>query len=356
MKKVVFFAQDGIGGAERVMVTLANLLANSNYDVRFVLINNPNSNSKSLSTLIEGKFEFKRIFWRGQIQFLKALYYSIKEFSPELIFSSAMHINQRLLLFKPLFKNVKFIVRNDNYLYTIPGFKRATLKYTYRLADAIIGQTEEMGIELRYLGLSPQKIHVVRNPVDTGMIDSKLKSESPFDKDDKSIKFIGCGRFSYQKGFDILVKAFVSVKNRIPNSKLFLLGNTDYGDGEVYTKVKDIIVKNNMEKDVVCTGHVDNPFIYIKYADVFVLSSRWEGLPNVLLESEYIGTPSASVKCIPVIERMVREGESGYLAEPENPESLAEAMVKASRLSHFKYEGSEKNNLEWIELFNKIAR
>ena len=63
-----------------------------------------------------------------------------------------------------------------------------------------------------------------------------------------------------------------------------------------------------------------------------MLSSRNEGLPNVLIESLYLGTPVAATKCIPVIERIVRDGQDGFLAETENVESLANAMLKASSL------------------------
>ncbi len=354
MKTYLFFAQDGVGGAERVMVTIANILADKGNNIRFILIRNKNSKSSSLSTLIEGRFKYERIIWRGQVQLLKELYRGIQKNNPEVIFASAMHINQRLLLLKPFFSGCKFIVRNDNYLYTLSKLKRITLKYIYPKADAIIGQTEEMGEELRRIGISSDKINVVRNPIDTDMINEKLKAPSPFDSDDQSVKFIGCGRFSHQKGFDILVKAFSIVKQSIPGAKLYLLGNLEYGDGAVRKTVENIVKENNLNDSVICTGHIDNPFKYIKHANVFVLSSRWEGLPNVLLESEYIGTPSAATKCIPVIERMIKEGENGFLAESENPQSLAEAMIKAVNIPHFNTTDGE-NREEWEKLFEKVV-
>ena len=67
-------------------------------------------------------------------------------------------------------------------------------------------------------------------------------------------------------------------------------------------------------------------------ADCYVLSSRNEGLPNVMIEALYLGTPVAAMKCIPVIERIISEGKTGYLAEKENIDSLADAMIKACRL------------------------
>ena len=74
----------------------------------------------------------------------------------------------------------------------------------------------------------------------------------------------------------------------------------------------------------------------MKNADCFVLSSRNEGLPNVLIEALYIGTPSAACTCIPVIERIVENGKTGYLANSEDFDGLAEAMLNAACLGQIK--------------------
>lgn len=101
---------------------------------------------------------------------------------------------------------------------------------------------------------------------------------------------------------------------------------------DYYNEVKQLIEKHGLQDSVKCVGFQNNPYVYIKYADCFVLSSRWEGLPNVMIESLYLGTPVAAFKCIPVIGRIVTDGADGYLAEKENVESLAKAMMKASEL------------------------
>lgn len=64
-----------------------------------------------------------------------------------------------------------------------------------------------------------------------------------------------------------------------------------------------------MSDCVFCVGFKNNPYVYMKHADCFVLSSRNEGLPNVMIEALYLGTPVAAYKCIPVIERIVDEGK-----------------------------------------------
>ena len=100
----------------------------------------------------------------------------------------------------------------------------------------------------------------------------------------------------------------------------------------MYQDIKRLISKYKLSDCIHCVGYQSNPYPYIKYANCFVLSSRAEGMPNVLLESLYLHTPVATTKCIPVISRLVHEGLHGFLAEPENPESLAQAMEKCLNL------------------------
>lgn len=356
MKKALFFALDGLGGAERVMISIAKMLRENGWSVEFELIRTKNSQIESLSSALGPDFKHRVLIWDSQISFLKNLYSAIRSSDADVIFSSAMHINQRLLSLKPFFKKKQFIVRNDNYLYTISKVKRFTLKITYHLADKIIGQTEEMGRELIDLGLDPHKVEVIRNPIDTKLIENKLRADNPYVSMENKTIFVGCGRFSFQKGFDILLKAFSMVKKQIPDSILYLLGNYNYGEGEVLKLLNDIIEKEQLRDDVVMTGPVDNPYVYLNNANVFVLSSRWEGLPNVLLESLYLGLPSAATTCIPVIERLVQNGENGFLSNPEDPESLAQAMIECTKIKKKGIGGIDDNFAQWLSLFNSMDK
>lgn len=349
-KRILFFSLEGLGGAERVMVNISNILKEGNNKVKFVIIHTGITGSK-ISSLLDKKDIYSTIIKTNQLNLLYNLYRTIKEFQPDIVFSSAMHINQRLLLISPLFRNIKFIVRNENYLFTIPKFKQLTLKYTYKAADKIIGQTSEMVEELINIGLPKNKLFELQNPIDTKLIDSSIIEENPFSGKNRHKIFVACGRLSPQKGFDLLIEAFSMVKNNIPDAKLYILGDTGYGEGLVYDQLQNLIRQYNLQDYVNFTGHVSNPYNYIKNADVFVLSSRWEGLPNVLLESKYIGTPMAAFKCIPVIERIIEDGYSGYTAEAENVRSLAKAMILSSNLPHFHYNTID-NRKEWMNLFN----
>ena len=114
--------------------------------------------------------------------------------------------------------------------------------------------------------------------------------------------------------------------------------------------MQNFVKHNELQGSVEFTGFKSNPYIYMKNADCFVLSSRNEGLPNVMIEALYLGTPVAAFKCIPVIERIVSEGRTGYLASKENVEELAAAMEKAVTLGRI--ETTYNANSE--EKFRKI--
>lgn len=263
---------------------------------------------------------------------LKFFFILAKE-KPDVVFASVLNINNKLLVLRKLFRHVKFVIRCDNYLYTYNDKQRRIILKTYPNADIIIAQTEEMKQELiDEMHISEDKVVVLQNPVDTETINKKIQTGKIPYSDDGKVRYVASGRFAYQKGFDLLVEAFAIVKKQQPEAELYIVGRNDGGFEDYYNEVKQLIEKHGLQDSVKCVGFQNNPYVYIKYADCFVLSSRWEGLPNVMIESLYLGTPVAAFKCIPVIGRIVTDGADGYLAEKENVESLAKAMMKASEL------------------------
>lgn len=121
--------------------------------------------------------------------------------------------------------------------------------------------------------------------------------------------------------------------------------------GKPYDDMLQIAKEKGIADKIHCLGYQNNPYPYIRYADCFVLSSRWEGLPNVLIESLYLGTPAAAFKCIPIIERIINEGETGFCAEKDNVQSLGEGMVKAVKLGRIHSTYKSSSITDFTELF-----
>lgn len=351
-KKALFFIQNGVGGAERMTVNIQKCLPAEEWEVTYCKVVIPLIlQSGRIDNIIPAGVNITSIVWSGQLSLLRQMRKMIAEVKPDVVFSSAMHINQRLLLISKLFNNIKFIVRNDNYLYTLPWLKQKTLGKLYKYADTVIAQTEEMAEELTAIRIPSQKIVVVHNMIDKERIDSLVKEASPYRNSD-TIKFVGVGRVAYEKGFDLLIEAFATVLKTKPQSELFIVGNTGYQGGNVYKGLLQRIKEIGIANKVHFTGYTDNPYKYIKNADVFVLSSRNEGLPNVLIEAQYLGVPAAAFKCIPIIERIVANNVNGFLADKESVESLSKAMLAAYDLNKIKptYHGTSNDDI--CSIFN----
>lgn len=332
-KKILVFAQSDVGGAERMSVTITKSLDRDKFKVEYYLVGDFEDERAPLKQFIPDDLSVHCIGSCSSILLILKFFFILAKEKPDVVFASVLNINNKLLVLRKLFRHVKFVIRCDNYLYTYNDKQRRIILKTYPNADIIIAQTEEMKQELiDEMHISEDKVVVLQNPVDTETINKKIQTGKIPYSDDGKVRYVASGRFAYQKGVDLLVEAFAIVKKQQPEAELYIVGRNDGGFEDYYNEVKQLIEKHGLQDSVKCVGFQNNPYVYIKYADCFVLSSRWEGLPNVMIESLYLGTPVAAFKCIPVIERIVTDGADGYLAEKENVESLAKAMMKASEL------------------------
>lgn len=339
--------QSCVGGAERVSVTIGKNLNPELFDVCFYAVGPCKC---EISEFIPQN-QFK-----GHLQhsnpfiLLVNLYKVIKKESADIIFSSVMYISTKLLLLQPFFRAVKFIVRSENKFFSFNKRQRWMIRLLYRRAEIIIAQTDEMRIELiEKARLPSSKIITIQNPQDYSTISLMAQEPSPF-ADLSKTYFIASGRFAHQKGFDILVRAFALVSQKMKEAELYMVGENSGPNEACYKQINDLIKQLGLSGKVHCVGYQKNPYVYVKNADCFVLSSRYEGLPNVLIEALYLGTPAAAATCIPAVARIVEEGKTGYLAKSEDVYSLAKAMLNAVKLGriHSDYP------MDTMPAFNKI--
>lgn len=333
MKKILVFAQSGVGGAERMTVTVTKTLDRTRYKVIYYLVDLTGDGKNPLQDFIPNDLKVNVISKQHPLKMMWQLFNIIRKEKPDTVFSSVLYLNNKILPWRSLFPRTKFIIRCENYLYTYSSKQHKMIKMSYPKADLIIAQTDEMKQELvEQIGILNNKVVVMQNPVDRETVDKKIsEGQNPYPNNGK-LHFVAVGRFAHQKGFDLLVEAFAKVVHQLPESELYIVGKNDGDKNSTYEEVVSIIDKYSLQDKVHCVGYQSNPYVYVKYADCFVLSSRWEGLPNVLIESLYLGTPVATFTCIPVISRIVTNGVDGYLADKENPSALAEAMQKAAKL------------------------
>ena len=133
---------------------------------------------------------------------------------------------------------------------------------------------------------------------------------------------LGAGRLTEQKDFPTLIRAFALVRKKHP-ARLMILG-----EGEERSKLETLVQELGLEKEVSLPGFVDNPYKYMKRAAVFVLSSRWEGFPNVLVEAMALGTPVVSTDCPNGPAEILENGKWGELVPVGETQSLASAVLR----------------------------
>ncbi|MCI5192044.1 MAG: glycosyltransferase [Candidatus Electrothrix sp. AU1_5] len=143
--------------------------------------------------------------------------------------------------------------------------------------------------------------------------------------------------------------AFAQVVNKDKKYKLFILGRDEDGNTE---KLKQLCDELNVQDHVHFLGFQNNPYPYYKFCDLFVLSSRAEGCPNVLLEAMYFERPVVATKCVPIIGKIVENRETGFLVEPENPEQLRDAILAYKTLTPKK---NSKNSNEIVKFIDQLC-
>lgn len=202
----------------------------------------------------------------------------------------------------------------------------APMRLSYWMADRVIAVSEGVAEDtVRATGLDRGRIAVVRNPVVTPRLRA-LGSEAldhPWFAGGGPPVLLGAGRLTRQKDFPTLVRAFARVRAARP-CRLVILG--DGADREsIESLARDLRVRDDLD----LPGFAANPYRYMARASVFVLSSRWEGSPNVLTEAMALGTAVASTDCPSGPREILRDGRYGPLAPVGDDEALAGAIAAA---------------------------
>jgi len=329
MKTKVLFFLPGLhgGGAEKVAVNILRLLDKEKYDLHLVLAEKKGKYLE-LVPLYVTIYDLK--VKKTMFSILK-LRNKIKEINPDIVFSTLFrtHIAIDLALMR-IRNKPKIIYRSPNSPKLLLENKQLSflmtklLERAYRNADTIIAQTPEMKEEIiKYHSIDPEKIQVFLNPVDTALIDEKIKNiTNPFDEE--HINILATGRLIEQKGFDVLIQSFKSVIDKNGSFRLYIIGEDVIGEKQnLLNLVKDL----KLEKYIHFLGFQTNPYKYYYFSDLYVLSSRWEGLPNTVLENLYLKKPIVSTRCIPFMDTLINNGKNGFLVAIEDSDALAKAIL-----------------------------
>ncbi|NEV63886.1 glycosyltransferase [Thiorhodococcus minor] len=176
----------------------------------------------------------------------------------------------------------------------------------------------------RISGVEPAKIRVIRNPVITPELPALAAAPCPHPwlQPGQPPVLMGAGRLQRQKDFPTLIRAFAKVRE-VRDCRLMILG-----EGAGRETLERLIRELGLRDAVAMPGFQANPYAYLARAAVFVLSSAWEGSPNVLTEAMALGVPVVATDCPSGPSEILDHGRYGHLVPVADTECMADAMLK----------------------------
>lgn len=325
----------GGGGAEKMRIYLAKNFIECGYEVDFVLF----KKTGELLSLVPKEvniIDLKAINLRGG--FFPLLKY-FKRNKPDAILSALWPVTV-ISIWAKIFSRIKarIIVSEHNTFSRTPVYQRPFNKFiiplsmmlSYAKADFVIGVSNGVVTDLKRLSRSKRaRFKTIYNPAcpEISLIES-MKPDNSFWTRTSSKKIIAIGKLKVQKDYPTLLKAFRILNNKIDVELLIL------GEGEERKRIEELIKEFSIESRVHLPGFVENPFTYLKSSDLFVLSSIFEGLGNVIIEALATGTPVVSTDCQSGPAEILENGKYGTLVPVGNPNALANAIIDNLQKQH----------------------
>ena len=310
MKIAFIISSLGSGGAERVLSLMANYWALKNYGIVVITLENSTPfylledgiQIDKLSSLKNSVSVFSAI--ANNITRIKIIRKKLLEIDPDIVISFMTETNILSTIGCRLINKPIIIAERINYDFLKSWIWVNLRKLVYRFSNAIIVQTRYEKKKYNFL----PNTFVINNPLNfKEMTQIKYREE-------KSI--LAAGRLDRQKGFDRLIKAFSSLEQ--DDWKLTILG-----EGKERNNLEQLINDLNLKDNVSLPGKTDTIEKWYKKSSIFVLSSRFEGFPNVLCEAMAYGCACVSFDCNAGPNEIITDKVDGYLIKNDDIDALS---------------------------------
>lgn len=326
MKHIAFLLPNlSGGGAEFVFLTIARALAEMGYKVDLLLV-------RAEGELLVAVPDNVNIVPFNKSRVSKCifpLFQYLYQRHPDVLVSTLTLTNILAIVVGKFFTfNLPVYIRISNIdsKRRLPAFKkivhRILIFIFYRFADGIIAPSIAVAEDAYAYGFfHPDKIRVIYNPIiKPDLIDENNIQELWFSDAEESI-ILGVGRLTLQKDLQTLIRAFYLVNQAKP-SRLIILG-----EGELRPELETLIRELGLTEKVILRGFVKNPSEYFEVADVFVLSSLYEGLPNALIQALVSRCPVVSTDCPGGIREILDGDKYGLLVPVGDDGAMADAIL-----------------------------
>lgn len=322
MKLTLVISSLSCGGAEKVMSLMANYWAEKGWKVTLLTFDGgreppffdlyPTVIHRTLGIPSFSVASVKSVL--SSLKQLLILRQAIKKSTPQVVISFMDKVNV-LTCLAMVGLGLPTIVseRTPPAQYSIGKLWNTLRHWTYPWTFGLVVYTPNV---LAYFSAVVQKKgHVIPNPC---VLPHDI-SAGEANRWTKTV--IAMGRLTEEKGFDMLLKAFASIAQRHPEWSLVI-----WGEGYLRAELETLRNELGLQGRVFFPGQTRKPFEVMKQADLFVLSSRFEGFSNVLCEAMACGLPVVSFDCSNGFREIIRDGIDGVLVPPDDVEALASAM------------------------------
>lgn len=306
------------GGAQKMVINMASEFSSRGYRVDLVVFNYVGDYVGSVSETIN-------IVNLEKPRALKAiipLCFYFKKHQPDVIVSALFHVNL-ITIFSKIFSFSKkscLIISERNYFsLQIKNFSKTKyfiikklISFLYPFADYIVGISNGVCEDLKTIVSKKfhKKIKTIYNPVVKSNFSIKILEDiDSIYPENSRLKLITSGRLEAQKDYPTLFKALAQYKEKHGDFHLIILGK-----GSLEKTLQELSVELKIKDNISFLGFVDNPLACMKQADIFVISSAWEGFCNVIVEALYAGLKIVSTDCLSGPSEILSNGKYGLLS------------------------------------------
>jgi glycosyltransferase involved in cell wall biosynthesis len=314
----------GLGGSERVLITLLRHLDRARFEPHLVVFRAKGLLYSSVPADVKVHvLEVDRA--RYAVLPLVRLCWRLR---PKVVFTLSAYLNSAAVLAKPLLpRGTRLLAREGTQItsaeVTPSRVRLAAYKFLYRNTDVVVCQSEHMREQLmRAFGLDPRQAVRIYNPVDVDRIRVQADAEpNPFEGPGPNL--VAVGRFYYEKNFELMLRAMKLVRKQMPTAYLIIVGG-----GAEENQLKALHQQLGLEDAVSFAGLRINPYPWMKHADALLLSSRYEGLPNTVLEAVALGKPVVTTDCCGALPEIIAVGAHLTVVPEATPEAFCAGIVQ----------------------------
>lgn len=267
----------------------------------------------------------------------------VRKVRPQVVIATLPAMNMGLIIARPLLpRRTRIMIRQTAIASALvldeahPRLWTWLHRHLCKRADRIICPSDAVVKDMvEHFGVPREKIVRIYNPVDVARVQALAGlGDNPFSGSGPQL--VAAGRLSREKGFDILLDAMPEVLRHLPNAQLSVLG-----EGSLLAELKQRAQRLGVAEQVHLLGFQSNPWRFMRHADLFVLPSRQEGMPNAVLEALALGKQVVATDCPGGIREIQGCSDRVVLVPPEDPRALAEAIVAACQTPRLDPEHSQ---------------